>query len=163
MMRWGWSPGGRCWGWPNYSLFSFCLTELLLSVDEQASNGTWEGEAKKKRRNRRGGGEGREKINFSQTEAGWSNGGLKEEEEERTYFSLITSCSLSGKPWKLALLQPVVSLIWPFRRGYGVLLLLSSAAIRLLGGEDPLCKKKNIYIYTYMQKWQSNWPNRLWT
>lgn len=43
---------------------------------------------------------GRERENqFSQTEAGWSNGGLKEEEEEeRTYFPLITSYRLSGKP-----------------------------------------------------------------
>lgn len=69
-----------------------------------------EPEKEKKRRGgkrrgeeRRGGGEGENQ--FSQTEAGWSNGGLKEEEEERTYFPLITSCSLSGKPSKLASLQ----------------------------------------------------------
>lgn len=44
--------------------------------------------------------EGREKNQFSRTEAGWSNGGLKEEaeEEERTYFPVITSYRLSGKP-----------------------------------------------------------------
>lgn len=58
-----------------------------------------------KKKNTRGGGEGENQ--FSQREAGWSNGGLKEEdEEERTYFPLITSRSLSGKPSKLASLQP---------------------------------------------------------
>lgn len=50
---------------------------------------------RKSREERKGG----EKNQFSQTEAGWSNGGLKEEEEEeRTYFPLITSYRLSGKP-----------------------------------------------------------------
>lgn len=87
-----------------YSLFSLCFTELLSRVDEQASNGTWEAKKKKKgkkeeKQERRVGGEGENQ--FSQTEAGWSNGGLKEEEEERTYFPLITSCSLPGKPSKL--------------------------------------------------------------
>lgn len=54
---------------------------------------------KEEKQERRVGGEGENQ--FSQTEAGWSNGGLKEEEEERTYFPLITSCSLPGKHSKL--------------------------------------------------------------
>lgn len=59
-----------------------------------------EPEKGKKRAGRRGERRGREGENqFSQTEAGWSNGGLKEdEEEERTYFPLMTSYRLSGKP-----------------------------------------------------------------
>lgn len=61
---------------------------------------------------------------FSQTEADWSNGGLKEEEEEeRTYFPLITSYRLSGKPWKLVWLQPAALLVRPFPGRYGVTLL----------------------------------------
>ena len=77
---------------------------------------------KRKRRNRRGEerrGEERRRggreNQFSQTEAGWSNGGLKEEEEEeeeRTYFPLITSCSLSGKTLK-ASFAAAASLVRP--------------------------------------------------
>lgn len=145
--RWGSSLGGCCWGWiticvnnlswPNYSLFSLCLTELLLRVDEQASNGTWEEKKKEEKQERRGGGEGENQ--FSQTEAGWSNGGLKEEEEERTYFPLITSCSLSGKPWKLASLQQPHSSDL-FAEGMESSCFFRSVAIRLWGGE---CSLKN--------------------
>lgn len=68
---------------------------------------------------------------FSQTETGWSNGGLKEEEEEKTYFPLITSCSLLGKPSAFtALLENVESRCFT-----------GSAAIRLWGEQD----KKNSY------------------
>ena len=78
-------------------------------------------EPEKKKRNRRNRiGEERRRggreNQFSQTEAGWSNGGLKEEEEEeeeeRTYFPLITSCSLSGKTLK-ASLAAAASLVQP--------------------------------------------------
>lgn len=86
-----------------YSLFSLCFTELLSSGWTSLK---WNLRSKKKKKGkkeekqeRRVGGEGENQ--FSQTEAGWSNGGLKEEEEERTYFPLITSCSLPGKPSKL--------------------------------------------------------------
>lgn len=88
---------------------------------------------RKSREERKGG----EKNQFSQTEAGWSNGGLKEEEEEeRTYFPPITSYRLSGKPWKLAWLQPVALLVRPFPGRYGAALLPTPAAIELWAGED---------------------------
>lgn len=61
--------GGNNLQWPNCSL------------DPRAANGQRE-------REEEGGNQ------FSQTDTGWSNGGLKEEEEETTYFPLITSCSL---------------------------------------------------------------------
>lgn len=101
------------------------------------------GEKKEEKEERRT--EGRAKINFSQTEAGWSNGGRKKEEEEekRTYFPLITSCSLIGKPWKLALVQPAVSLVWPFCRRYTASLPRSSAPIWLLGGERQKSNVQN--------------------
>lgn len=127
-------------------LFSFCLAELLLSVDEQASNGTWEG-------GKRGETEEEGENQFSQTEVGWSNGGLREEEEEeRTYFPLITSRSLSGKPWKLALLQPAVPLAQPFfAEGIESLVssfIGSSEALRWRRPNVQPKKKKKILIPT---------------
>lgn len=126
---------------------SFLFLSLRTALECTWTNLKWNLRKAKKRvgRAERRGREG-EKNQFSQTEAGWSNGGLKEE-EERTYFPLITSYRLSGKPWKLAWLQPAALLVRPFPGRYGAALLPTPAAIELWAGED----EKH-------SKWQSKWP-----
>lgn len=87
------ATGGMC----EQPVVAFCaLCPRRTALESGGTSFKWnprvEEEEKEEKR--------REKINFPrEREADWSNGGLKEE-EERTYFPLITSCSLSDKPSK---------------------------------------------------------------
>lgn len=172
--------------WPLFGMSSRMCEQpvvasfLFLSI-RTAPECTWTSPKWNLRRGKNGeknksgeerGKEAREKNQFSRTEAGWSNGGLKEEEEEeeeRTYFPVITSYRLSGKPWKLAWPQPAASLVRPFPGRYGDAMLLSLAAAELWAREDLLLKKKNTqndkangqkYIWTFFSVYLLWW---IWT